>query len=317
MKLSKRSCPLCRNQDAVPRMHFTPEGISALNATYDVKSFKSHLLGYEEYLAYHQCQRCRMIYCETNWPDEVLGKVYEQTIDHKKSYEKTFQLQKRLYVVRQWERILTMLAIQGRKSVEGLKVFDFGCGWGDALDAIKGSGVEVSGFEQDRLKIKEALKAGNSIIQDPAQLKEMPLVDVFILNAVVEHVQNVPEIMSLAHSKLKEGGILVFSTMDFRPAFVEKNIQAMKQGKPMLSQHFNPVEHVNIYDFFTVKKTLKAYRFRYFASENVMKWAALPLPYLRNSRRWIHLLNQIEHTAASICQQGERSITVYARKVSV
>lgn len=313
MNLPERLCPLCLKNDSLPILSLTPEDVVSLNVGYELKRFRDALQGYENQLIYSQCS-CGMIYCKFRWPDTILSQVYEQTIDHAMSVRKIFRLERRLYLIRQWENVLRIFAIHGKEYVEGLRVLDFGCGWGDSLDVYRGPGVETFGFELDRLKIEGALKRGNRILQTQEELEALEPVDVFILNAVIEHVQEGQDLMRLAYNKLKPGGVLVLSTMDFRPTFIRKNINNSALGKPLLSQHFNPVEHVNIYDYFTVQRTLEIFGFKSFASWNVMQWAALPVPYLRNSRLWIRALNQIENLLAHLFQNKERAITVYALK---
>lgn len=288
--------------------------ICRMNPTYNLERFQEALRGEEETLIYSQCCTCGMVYCPHVWSDETLRKIYELTIDHEKSREKIFSIDKRSALVREWEMILRVASIFGRRNLKDFKLIDFGCGWGDFLEVTAGAGVQALGFDDDFLKTEEARKRGLAIARSTEELKSFGPVDVFVLNAVIEHLQDVDAVMNLAKNLLKPGGLLVLGTMDFRPAFVKENCERLKAGRPLLSPHFNPVEHVNVYDDRSVRKTLEKFGFRFLATRWSLTLADLPLPGIRNSRTVLRMLNTLEKFLTAVPRARELSIVAYAMK---
>ena len=148
--MNKRNCPVCDSLEARIIMRFTPELLSEVNPTYRLEELKKAVKGKEESLTYSKCRNCGMIYCQNVLDDNTLSKVYGDTIDHVKSKDKTLLIGKRLSLVRIWANILRMLKLLGKEKLEGLKIIDYGCGWGDFLDVAQGSGVSVMGYDGDR-----------------------------------------------------------------------------------------------------------------------------------------------------------------------
>ena len=265
-------------------MRFNPEMIASLNASYHLDIFKKSLQSYEDGLTYSKCLSCGMIYCPIEWPDVILSSVYQETIDHEQSRKKTQTVEKKLTMVREWEIILRLMAIHGQKSISDLKLVDYGCGWGDFLETVKGPGVEAVGFETDRIKAGHAMEKGLTLLGSVEALKQRAPFDVFVMNAVIEHVQNVRALLNLAVEVLKPGGMLVVSTMDFRPRFIQANLQSIMNNRKPLSMYLNPVEHVNVYDYTSVMKTLQKHSLEVLATRSVMEYANMPIPFLRKNR---------------------------------
>jgi len=296
-------------------MGFTPEALCRMNPSYKSEVFKEAFLGKEHLLTYSLCSSCGMIYCENIWDDEVVKKVYEDSIDHHHSKNKTLTLEKRLDLIRKWETTLRIFAIEGRSKIENLKVVDYGCGWGDFLDVVWGSGVEPMGFDEDRLKVQLAKKRGHRIASDIEELRSFAPVDVFMMNAVIEHLQDVKSVLDLVKELLKPNGLLVMATMDYRPGFIKKNMKQLKKNRLPLTQHLNPVEHVNVYDYASVMKTLDKFGFRLVGTDTVFQIANSPIPFLRNNRVFIRFLNRMEQLSSRILTDKDRPITLYAKNL--
>src|SRR5689334_12758076 len=101
--LQTRACPVCDSTQAEIFMRFTPDLISQKNPSYKADVFRRAVLGYEDQLNYSKCLACGMIYCPSVWSDEILRKVYEEAIDHEASGKKTLEIEKRLWLLREWE----------------------------------------------------------------------------------------------------------------------------------------------------------------------------------------------------------------------
>jgi len=90
--MKKRNCPVCGSNKNNLLMKFSPELLSAVNSTYKEEILKEILNGQEKLLTYSQCENCEMVYCENVFDDDILKKVYTQTIDHNKSKSKTLSI---------------------------------------------------------------------------------------------------------------------------------------------------------------------------------------------------------------------------------
>jgi len=308
--LNKRKCPVCDSNDADIIMRFTPELLSAVNQIYTLWELKNAVKGKENLLTYSKCKRCKMIYCQNIWDDLTLRQVYQNSIDHAKSKDKILSLQKRLELTRFWNNILRILILSGKKRFNGLKVIDYGCGWGDFSELAQGFGVDVLGYDEDTIKIEFFKKRGLKVATNIDELKSFGPVDVFAMISVLEHLQDVEYTLNLAKELLRPNGLLVFFVMDFRSKYINKNVKKLKNSLPALTKILNPVEHVNIYDYKSVRSTLKRYNFDFISTGLALN---LTEPFLiRNSMFILNTLNKIEWLSARIITGKGLGISVYA-----
>jgi len=234
--MKQRSCPVCDSYDAEIIMNFTPELLTSVNPTYNLNVLKDALEGKEKHITYSRCRKCKMIYCEYIWDDETLRRVYDKGIDHHQSKLKTLSIEKRISLIRLWINILRVLKLGGRKKLGNLKVVDFGCGWGDFMDVVNGYGIDVIGFDGDSKKTALPIKRGHRIAESIEGLKEYGPVDVFVMISVLEHLQDIDFFMKLARELLKENGLLIFTVMDYRSGYIQKNVKRLINNKPALTK---------------------------------------------------------------------------------
>ena len=310
--MNKRNCPVCNSATAYLLMKFTPELLAAVNPTYVLNNFKRAVKGKEDLLTYSQCRQCGMIYCENVWDEFTLKEVYENSIDHNKSRNKILDIKKRLSLVNTWNNVLRILSLHGKTRLDNLKIVDYGCGWGDFLEVVNGYGVDAVGYDEDSKKIELPKQRGHKIIDNVGQLKDHAPVDVFVMNSVLEHLQDVDAIFKLINITLKQDGLLVFSVMDYRSKYINKNIERLKINMPALTKNLNPVEHVNVYNYDSVMKTLNKYGFRCFSTRHVLY---LTDTYFFRERCYpIKIFNLFEHLSSKILKGRELGIQVYALK---
>jgi 2-polyprenyl-3-methyl-5-hydroxy-6-metoxy-1,4-benzoquinol methylase len=294
-------------------MRFTPELICMMNPTYDLEKFEYAVKGKEEFLAYSQCRECGMIYCENYWDTETLSRVYEEVIVHEKSKDKTLAVRKRLGQVQNWKNILTLLLLMGRTNLDNLKVIDYGCGWGDLLDVISCEGVVVLGYDKYEItshvpKYKKRLYA-----TDVGELRSFGPVDVLLLMSVVEHLQDPDKVLGLAKELVKNNGIVAVRVMDYRPGFIKKNVRRVKNNLPALSKNLNPIEHVNLYNYSSMVKTLKKHDLRLLSTGNVLRLTDFGV--IAKGFTLIEVLNKIERLSTKIVVGRDLMITAYARNM--
>lgn len=311
--MQKRSCPVCESERAEIIMRFTPELLTEMNSTYDLPALRKACQGKEEYLTYSRCLDCSMVYCENLWDDTTLGQVYGETIDHVLSKKKQKTTSKRMHVHRLWLNILRVLSLTRTEFFDDLNVVDFGCGWGDFLDAADGYGVRVVGYDTDDQKTKLAIERGRRIVTSVEDIKSLGPYDVFVMNSVMEHLQNVSEVMTLVHGVLKPKGLFVSSVMDYRRGFIKKNVKRLGNGMPATTKNLNPLEHVNVYDYKSTLSTLRKYGFRFISTGHAL--TLTDLPRLRNKPSVLRIANTIENFCSRLLTSKNIGITVYATRM--
>lgn len=308
--MNNRNCPVCDSNKANVIMRFTPELLAAVNPTYRKKEFENAIKGQKDMLAYSRCRNCGMIYCVNVWNETVLRKVYDDTIDHVMSKDKILYIRKRMSLTRLWLNVLRVLTFTGEKKIENLKVIDYGCGWGDFMDVVQGFGVDVMGYDEDNQKIELPLERKHNVVKNISDLKLFGPVDIFVMNSVLEHLQEVDTTMNLVKKLLKPNGLLVISVMDYRSKFIRGNIKRLNKNMPALTKNLNPVEHVNVYDYKSVISTLKKYHFDFMSTGVVLNLT--DFFFLRNSISFINIFNKIEWLSTKIIKGREFGITVFA-----
>jgi len=264
-------------------------------------------------MTYSRCLNCKMVYCETIWDDDLLRNVYEKVIDHRKSRAGTLSIATRIWRLEIWANILRILFLSGRKELANLKLIDYGCGWGDFLDVVNGYGIDVIGYEVDRIKIEHLRERGHPVAVEIAELKSFGPFDVFVMLSVLEHLQDPGSALRLAKELLKPNGLLVLSVMDYRSKYIEKNARRLRRGLPPLTRNLNPVEHVNVFDYNSLMSLLKRYDFKLIATGLSLR--ATNLPGMRNRMSFIRCVNVVERFAAKIVRQKELPITAYSANV--
>ena len=308
--MNKRNCPVCGSNAADIIMTFTAELLAEINPTYRIDEFKAIMSDKEHMLTYSKCRKCKMVYCETLWDGMTLKKVYDDVIDHEKSKEKTLSIRKRMSLCRTWMHILRIFNLMGRMSLKDVRIIDYGCGWGDFLDTVHGFGINVIGFDNDSIKSRFAEELGYRIVNNVEELELFAPVDVFIMNSVLEHLQDVNFIMDLAKKVLGAGGLLVLGVMDYRSRFINRNIRQLRNNLPALTKNLNPVEHVNIYDYKSVVATLEKFKFRVISTEASLSLSDAPL--IRDSLGVLRAFNYLERLSTKIIKGRNIGITVYA-----
>ena len=96
--------------------------------------------------------------------------------------------------------------------------------------------------------------------------------------------------------------------------FIRKNIDNLRVHARPLTQHLNPVEHVNIYDYDSIGPTLSKHGFEWIGTDRVMAWANCPIPFSKNTRTIIRFFTAIEWVISRLDRNRELDIKVYASK---
>jgi len=307
--MNKRNCPVCDRSEAVVIMRFTPELLSEINAIYRLEVFKEAVKGKEDFLTYSKCRNCGMIYCENVWDDNTLRKVYSAAIDYAKSKDGILLINKRASLARTWANILRTLKLLGKERLGDLKIIDYGCGWGDFLDTAQGHGVNIIGYDTDSKRTALAKERGHTIVEDVDELKSFGPVDIVVMFSVLEHLQDVEYSLNLVKELLKRGGLFVFSVMDYRSIYIKRNANRLKSNLPALTRNFNPVVHVNLYNYKAVIRTVKKYNLDFVSSDCVL--SLTDFYKMRNSMGAVRFFNCVEWLSTKVILWAELSTTAY------
>jgi len=109
------------------------------------------------------------------------------------------------------------------------RVLDVGCGRGELLSALADSGIEAVGVDLDAAMVAEARGAGLNVTEGDAvtYLREQPpeSFDAVCAIQVVEHlpVRTVRELVELAKTRIRPGGLLLLETPNPTALFVLGN----------------------------------------------------------------------------------------------
>ncbi len=312
IELKRRKCPNCGSMTIKAEMKFRLEQIYNLNESYNLDLFKKTFTEYEDNIIYNICNECSLVYSKFIWPDSLLNEVYSNIINHDRSRQKIYDINKTLELVREWNSILRVLKFLGKKRTDELRILDFGCGWGDFIHVIDCRGVQIYGFDEDKIKIDEAKKNGCKIFSSIDDLKNNKPFDVIILNSVLEHIQDVNGVLQLLYELLNTNGLLITLVMDYRPRFIKLNYESIKKGELPLTKNLNPIEHVNIYSYKTLKENLKANNFELLTTG--VSLSATNIPFVRNSWGILKLITQMEKLTSKIVAGRNMDITVYSIK---
>lgn len=68
--------------------------------------------------------------------------------------------------------------MNGTETLENLNLVDFGCSWGDFLNAADGYGVTVTGYDSDSKKTELAIERGHQVVSTIDELKSAGPFDV-------------------------------------------------------------------------------------------------------------------------------------------
>jgi cyclopropane fatty-acyl-phospholipid synthase-like methyltransferase len=99
-------------------------------------------------------------------------------------------------------------------------VVDLGAGRGEFLELMREQGIDAVGVELDPVMVERCLKRGLRAVHADAYdfLQELPerSVDVIFSAQFVEHVpsQRLLELLELARSRLREGGLFIAETVN-------------------------------------------------------------------------------------------------------
>ncbi len=143
------------------------------------------------------------------------------------------------------------------KYTKGRKLLDIGSGPGYFLKCGADRGWEIVGFEPSKHAYDYSTKMGLKVINDyfnMAKAKALGKFDVVSLTLVLEHLPNPKKLIEEAKSILNPGGLLlILSPNEFNPLQ-----RAVIKSNNLEPWWVCPPEHINYFDFPSIKKLVKS-----------------------------------------------------------
>jgi SAM-dependent methyltransferase len=245
----RSSCPACQARDSVElyRASYTAPPISDyLVSFYSCQGgVEFELLEGNDYRL-QECQGCGLMY-QSEIPNPALSlKLYEEWINPQKAFEVYEAPRDLAYFLTLTDEIANLIR-HFNIAPAGLRVLDFGMGWGFWCRAAIGLGCQAHGVELSPTRIEYAARRGIQVLR----WEEIPDHQFDVINAdqVFEHIPEPLETLRHLRRALKPGGFIKISVPDGRD--VKRNLGRLDWEAPAGSAwSLNPVaplEHINCF----------------------------------------------------------------------
>ena len=199
------------------------------------------------------CTRCKFRHVVPIPTKEKLNKLYEDSYytEEKPKYLKEAEEDFDWWMLT-YNNIYQLL----EKHTKGRKLLDIGSGPGFFLKCGQDKGWEVLGFEPSKQAYQYSREMGLKVVNAPFnedQAKKFGKFDVVNLSFVLEHLPNPTKILKNIKKILRPGGLIcIISPNDYNP--LQTVLKSNLGFKPWWVV---PLQHINYFDFNSLKKLLK------------------------------------------------------------
>lgn len=239
-----RECPACQQNAPKTLLSLKVSQFLYVNPTYRFDDIFQLGFTPDDSFDIVACSFCGFQYALNLLPAHLQQAVYS-CIDAEKSLEKIFQSEKRLHLVRVWQTLFSLWS-KKHKTVSNLKVFDYGCGWGDFLSVAAAPGVYCYGLEIDERKNKFSKELGVTILNSVGQIEQFAPFDLIYCDQVLEHLEDPALALRNMYAWLKPSGYGFISVPKVtRSRF--KEISNMLENNQPIPKVINPWEHLNYF----------------------------------------------------------------------
>lgn len=276
------NCPICNSSDI-------------LNAFNAVDHFST-----KEIFPIYDCNNCGFRFTNNFPSDDIIGRYYDSPdyISHSDSKKGVVNLLYHFLRKQMLRKKVNMVS----KYTLGARLLDIGSGTGYFLNAARERGYQVTGIEKDSKAREYAITSFGLDVKDEHSLWaiESESFDVVTLWHVLEHMQNLNEVVAKIKSILKPDGVMILALPNHKSHDAKKYKEYWAAyDVPRHLWHFTPD---------TVEKLLSKHQFE------IMKQKTMPLDAF-----YISMLSE-KYKGSSVFLQYLKAIAVgtigYLRSVS-
>lgn len=187
-------------------------------------------------------------------PDDFLRRVYEDVIDHSKTFTETIEYRQSLL---DFGAVFLRVAASTVLAARPLRLLDYGCGYGALTRMIVSRDVQCFGYEPSSTRRETASQGGIQILGALEEAAGVGPFNLFILTEVLEHVPNPQEVLRFIKQHASPGALLALTVPQCEPSFIAASFSSFaKTGQ--LPRVINPWEHLNYFSAEALRNILKA-----------------------------------------------------------
>jgi len=188
-------CPLCGSVKLKPKFVCTDYFVS------------------KENFELYSCLDCGFLFTQNFPSGDTIGRYYEASEYVSHSDTKQGIANKLYHAVRKYMLLKKVKLVSLRSGKQTGKVLDIGCGTGYFLNVAKQKGWETMGIEKSEPARKIAMNRFGLTVKSEAELYNLPQesFDIITLWHVLEHLENLCEMMDIIHRLLLPNGIAVIA----------------------------------------------------------------------------------------------------------
>jgi 2-polyprenyl-3-methyl-5-hydroxy-6-metoxy-1,4-benzoquinol methylase len=186
-------------------------------------------------------------------PDDFLRSVYEDVIDHSKTFTETIEYRQSLLEF----GAVFLREAAGGSTVRPLRLLDYGCGYGALARMIASRDIQCFGYDPSNERRTRASEGGLHVFGTLQQTAASGPFDLFILTEVLEHVPNPREVLRFIKQHASPSALLALTVPQCEPSFIASSFSSFLKGG-QLPRVINPWEHLNYFSAQTLRNILKA-----------------------------------------------------------
>ena len=241
------ACPTCGDDRRRPLVDVPARTFAYCNPTIDVDRLEASGLLDVPAIGLARCDRCETVATTHVLDDACSQTLWGTVVSDDRSREKIYSFKKISRNAGRWAKAVAALK-RSPSDHDPIRVFDFGCGWGDFLSAADAPGVKCFGLEINAAKIEYARGRGLEIVQRIDQLPEGFRFDVLHCDQVLEHVPNPADILASLRRLAAPGAVAYLSVPNYPTERIDRAVRAIRDGEPFEDKDLITWDHLNYFN---------------------------------------------------------------------